>query len=86
MKTNISELNPIELRVYAELAQASVNGICTTPMTRMKYRCGLSEANYKKVLKSLENRGLIEQKIQGRGVPRVIKLIGEWDRIKESGF
>ena len=84
MVTNISDLNPIELRVYGELAQASVNGICTTPMTKMKYRCGLSEANYKKILESLESRGLIEQKIQGRGVPRIIRLISEWDRIKES--
>jgi len=82
MEANISDLNPIELRVYGELAKASVNGICTTPMTTMKYRCGLSEANYKKILKSLEHIGLIEQKIQGRGVPRIIRLISEWDRIK----
>ena len=84
MKTNISELNPLELRLYGELAQSSVNGICTIPMTKMKYRCGFSAVNYKKVLESLEHRGLIEQKIQGRGVPRIIRLISEWDRIKES--
>jgi len=33
MKTRISDLNPVELRVYGELAQVSVNGVCTTPMT-----------------------------------------------------
>jgi len=84
MGTIISNLNPVELRVYSELAQASVNGICTIPITRMKYRCGLSVGNYKKILELLEHRGLIEQKIQGRGVPRIIKLISEWDRIKGS--
>ncbi len=83
MKANISELNPMELRVYGELAHASVNGICSIPMTRMKHRCGLTEANYKNALKFLEDKGLIEQKIQGRGVPRTIKLISEWDRVDE---
>jgi len=84
MTTKISNLNPIELRVYGELAHVSVNGVCATPMTTMKYRCGLSVKAYKDILNSLETKGLIEQKIQGRGVPRTIRLVSEWDRIKSQ--
>ena len=81
MANNLSGLNPTELRVYGEIAHASVNGICSIPMTKMKYRCGLKEAEYRKTIDSLENKGFIEQKIQGRGVPRIIKLIGEWEKL-----
>jgi len=84
MTTKVSNLNSVELRVYAELAHVSVNGVCTTPMTKMKHRCGISVKEYKDILNSLETKGLIEQKIQGRGVPRTIRLIGEWDRIKSQ--
>lgn len=74
MKSKISDLDSTELRIYAELAYVSKNGFCDTPITVMRRRCELNSYQYKKALKSLEDKGLISQKIISNGVPRVIKL------------
>ena len=77
MKNKIAGLTSIELRVYAEVAHASSEGLCNTPATVMRHRCGLITYFYNKTLAELKKKGLIAQEIICCGVPRVIKLIGK---------
>lgn len=74
MKSKIELLSHIELRVYAEIAHESVDGICKTPATVISRKCGLSIHFYKKTLAELERKGVITQSINCGGVPRTLKL------------
>ena len=75
MKSKIAQLTSTELRVYAEIAYTSNDGICNTPATVMRHRCDLSIYFYNKALASLEKKGVIVQDVRCGGVPRIIKLI-----------
>lgn len=76
METKIAQLTNTELRVYAEIAYASNNGICNTPATVIRHRCNLSIYLYSKALASLEKKEVIAQEIRCGGVPRIIRLTG----------
>jgi hypothetical protein len=75
MKSKIEGLTEIELRVYAEIANASNKGVCNTPATVLRRKCRLSNYFYKKTLTELVNKRLISQELNCGGVPRVITLL-----------
>jgi hypothetical protein len=75
MKSKIATLTPDELRVYAEIAFASVNGVCNEAATVLRHRCDLKSTHvFYKHLATLEEKGLIKQTKQCYGVPRIIEL------------
>lgn len=74
MKSKIELLSNQELRVYAEIANESINGICDTPATVISHKCGLSIYFYEKILAELERKGVITQIINCGGVPRTLRL------------
>jgi hypothetical protein len=76
MKSKIATLTPDEMRVYAEIAIASVKGVCNEAATVLSHRCELESTHaFYKYLDTLEEKGLIKQKKQCNGVPRIIELI-----------
>ncbi len=81
MKSKIQNLTPEELKVYAEIAHASIKGICKTPATIIRNRLNkIGIHQYKKTLDSLANKGLIAQEVICNGVPRKISLIPASDK------
>ncbi len=75
MESRIENLTEIELCVYAEIANASQEGICITPATVLRRKAKLTNYFFNKTLDGLEKKGLISQSKSCGGVPRTIKLV-----------
>ena len=75
-KSALASLSPTQLRVYAEIARASENGVCDTAATVLWRRCEVQSKHiFYKHVGELAEKGLLDQEIISNGVPRVIKLI-----------
>jgi hypothetical protein len=73
--SDIEQLDSSQLRIYAEVARASRNGVCRLPAMMLVRRSGIgSRYMLNKHLMSLQERGLIEQ-VERSGAPREIKLV-----------
>ena len=71
----MESLTDIEVLVYAEIANATNEGVCNTPTTVMRRKCGLSTHFYNKTLTALVEKQFISQETICAGVPRILRLL-----------